>query len=308
MMIRYTKTAIVLGSAKEALLYFDHIIPVTLHLEMFRAGNLVLPPGFHRQILPPELRQAPQFMEELGVLSTSALWFGGRATVLEFIRREASGDVYDYPLELPRLPDHEFASAAEVFARAFSKFVADFGLKALPIDCFGNLFSEEDGGQFELVISLRSLRLADVSRCSWEQILEFRRDDEARDKLRRLRLFAYENYAGKSKDYIEDDILKRIADYDQAIKQWGFETTQSALNMLLNSKIMGGALTGSLVSTLFGAPTLAVATGVAGGALEIGRIALEVSKQRFALRKLITENPVSYISHVRSKLGNSNDA
>jgi hypothetical protein len=51
-----------------------------------------------------------------------------------------------------------------------------------------------------------------------------------------------------------------------------------------------------------------VATAAGGGVLEIGRIALEVSKQRFALRKLIAENPVSYISHVRSKLGNPNIA
>jgi hypothetical protein len=197
----------------------------------------------------------------------------------------------------------------EVYLEAFTSFVADFGLEALPVDCYGNLFSEKDGVQSEFVIRLASLRLVDVRRCSWEHLLEFRRDNEARDKLRRLRLFAYENYAGKSKDYVEDDILKRIADYDEAVKQWGLETTQSALNMLLTSKIVGEVSAGSLVSTFFGAPTLAAAAAVGGSALlEIGRIALEVSKQRLALRKLAAGNPVSYISHVRSKLGNSNNA
>ena len=72
--------------------------------------------------------------------------------------------------------------------------------------------------------------------------------------------------------------------------------------MLLNSKMLAGALGGSLVSTLFGAPAVAVATAVGGVSLEIGRIALEVGRQQFALRKLMTENPVSYISHARSIL------
>ncbi|MGI8569331.1 MAG: hypothetical protein ACR2KT_09830 [Methylocella sp.] len=198
---------------------------------------------------------------------------------------------FGFPPKIDDLSDGDYAEIEEVAARALYGFVDDFGLKALPLDCPGNLFSEEDADQSEIVISLASLRLVDASCCSWEQILEFRRDGEARDKLRRLRLFAYDNYAGKSKDYVEDDILKRIADYDEAAKQWGFETTLSALNMLL-------------VSTFFGAPSVAVATAVGGGVLEIGRLALDVTKQRFALRRLIRENPVSYISHVRSQLQN----
>jgi hypothetical protein len=297
--VRYANTAIVFGSVREALLYFDHIVPVNISWELVQVGakfgSLDLPRNFRDEVLPPELSRDPQFFKKL-VTVNNAVYDSQRIIIKKF----------GYPC-MPKsdilsdaLSDADCASQLETAATEFFSLVGDFGLQELTLDA-GDLCCVDDANQSEVVITLPSLSLVDVSHCSWEQILEFRRDDEARDKLRRLRLFAYENYAGKSKDYVEDDILKRIADYDRTVKQWGFETIQSALNMLLTSKVGGGALPGSLVSTLFGAPTLAVATAVGGGVLEIGRIALEVSKQRFALRKLTAENPVSYISHIRSK-------
>jgi hypothetical protein len=298
MMVRYANTAIVFGSVREAPLYFDHVIPVNISWDIAQVatkfGSWDLPRNFRDEILSPELSRDPQFCKKL-VTVNNAVYDFQRIMVKKF----------GFPPKIDflsdALSDADCASIGETAAKEFFSLVGDFGLKGLPLDGAGDLFCEDDADQSEVVITLPSLSLVDVSHCSWEQIFEFRRDDEAHDKLRRLRLFAYENYAGKSKDYVEDDILNRIADYDRVVKQWGFETIQSALNMLLNSKIMGGTLTGSLVSTLFGAPTLAVATAVGGGVLEIGRIALEVSKQRFALRKLTAENPVSYISHIRSK-------
>lgn len=296
MILRYTKTVVVFdGSVKEALLYFDHIIPVFLLgevLPLYKKQPIEDDQGFWNYRLLPDLkwRLVPDEKKILPPHLVDVAGFVGKlVAVNNAVSLALKGVNIDY-------------AAAEHITVLLNKFMDDFDLWTTPFVCSDRLFSAEDIDRSEIVISLASLKLVDVDRCSWEQIFEFRRDEEARDKLRRLRLFAYENYAGKSKDYVEDDILKRMADYDQAVKQWGFETTQGALNMLLNSKIMGGALTGSLVSTLFGAPILAVATAAAGGTLEIGRIALEVRKQRFALRKLAAENPVSYISLIKSKL------
>lgn len=299
MMVNYSKTAIAVGSAKEALLYFDKIIPVNLVLDfigpMSRGERLIFPEYFH-EVIPQNLRDNLQFLHGLADVNPA---------MHNFMRKYIQTKFHLKP-EIVGLSYEEYDSVERIAAEMFFSFVDNFGLKALPLDCGGDFSADEEPDQTESVISLATLDLVDASSCSWEQINEFRRDEEAQDKLRRLRLFAYENYSGKSKDYIEDDILKRIADYDEAVKQWGFETTQGAVNMLLNSKIVGGALTGSLVSTLVGAPTLAVATAVSGSILEIGRIALEVTKQRFALHKLIRENPVSYISYARSKLGSPN--
>jgi hypothetical protein len=82
----------------------------------------------------------------------------------------------------------------------------------------------------------------------------------------------------------------------------GFETRHGVLNMLLTSKMLAGALTGSFLSTLFGAPATVIVAAGAAIAIELGRTTLEVGKQRFAFRKLMTENPVSYISLAKAEL------
>jgi hypothetical protein len=164
------------------------------------------------------------------------------------------------------------------------------------------LIVEEDVEQSDVTMTVASLQLIHADNLSWQQILEFRRDSEARDKLRRLRLFAYDNYSGKPKQYIEDDILQRISDYEDAVKKWGFETKAGLLNMLLNSKMLAAGLTGSLISTLFHAPITALVTAGGGIGIEIGHVALELSKQRFAMRQMMVDNPVSYISWAKSKL------
>lgn len=209
-MVRYTKTAIVFGSSREALLYFDHIVPVNLGLELLPRENDLpdmrrkdwpdfrqVPDGLGGQFLPPSLRHDSQFLEKFSTLN--------QATGILLLK--LIGEKFGLPPRIVGISDGDYASIEKVAATAFYDFVDDFGLKTLPLDCSDNLFSEEDVDQSETVVSLASLRLIDADRCSWEQILEFRRDDVARDKLRRLRLFAYDNYSGKSKEYVEDDIL-----------------------------------------------------------------------------------------------------
>jgi hypothetical protein len=302
----YANTAITFGNLKGPLIYYDHVVPVFYGgmgalPHIFEAMHLgswgeplpdVLPIGFGvPDVYPPALRDNADFHDRLWLVNGYVAYLAIRAT--------ASKSEVDWR------SDEENAWSYKRATTAFYEFVNEFSLGKLPLD-FGNRVksqvSDESEPESDTVISLASLDLIDTERASWEQIREFRRDIEAHDKLRRLRLFAYANYQGKSKDFVEDDILTRIADYEAAVKKWGFETAQGALNMLLTSKVIGGALAGSLVSTLFGAPTIAVVAAASGGALEVGRISLEITKQRLALRSLMRENPVSFISYAREKL------
>ena len=293
-MTKYNNTAIVIGNTKEALLYFDHIIPVNLGVEWIKSQpeSVSLPPRLGEQILPPRLRKDPQFLESLVAVNEATTNILLKAVIAKF----------GLPPKIEGLSDSEYESIEEIGANAFYGLLDDFHLKELPVDCSINVVSEEGEDQSDISVTLLSLHLVDAESCPWEQILEFRRDIEARDKLRRLRLFAYDNYRNKSKGYIEDDILRRMADYEEAVKLWGFETRHSALNMLLTSKMLAGALTGSFLSSLFGAPaTVIIAAGTAV-AIELGRITLEVGKRRFEFRKLMAENPVSYISRAKAEL------
>jgi hypothetical protein len=309
-MVAYANTAIALGSSKNALLYFDHIVPlsacgVLLGREIVKKlyCSAPLPDeslfGGLDDILPPSLRSTG-FAARLALVSVEICRFAVEAIGHVGLECALSRGGLDSALSGSGLSDSELVKNT---ATVFYQFVNDFRLGGLPLDVGGSLPTGKPEPEPETVISLASLDLIDGERASWEQIKEFRRDVEARDRLRRLRLFAYANYQGKSKDFVADDILTRIADYEAAVKKWGFETAQGALNMLLTSKVFGGALAGSLLSTLFGAPTIAVVAAASGGALEIGRITLEITKQRLALRSLMRENPVSFISYAREKLG-----
>jgi hypothetical protein len=199
----------------------------------------------------------------------------------------------------------EYAAIEDTAVGAFYRFVDEFNLGGLPLDCGGGVPSGDEGPTGESIISLASLDLVDAEQASWDQIVEFRRDEEARAKLRRLRLFAYEKYQGKSLEFVKDDIETKIEDYDAAVKKWGFETAQGAINMLLTSKVIGGALAGSLISTLLGSPTMAVVAAASGSLLEIGHVTVEIAKQRLALKTLMRENPVSFISYAREHLDNA---
>jgi hypothetical protein len=241
-MVAYASTAITIGSLKSALLYFDHVIPVNLGLNMLshmlsRKGEASYPgfrpvPKFFGDIFPPPLCYNDNFFDRLASVNAATLNLLLKLNIQKF----------GFAPLIRGLSDSEYESVERTAATAFLQFVDEFSLGTFPLDT-GDVLSDEPGSESDTVISLASLDLIDAERCSWEQIHEFRRDTEARDKLRRLRLFAYANYQGKSKDFVEDDILIRIADYEAAVKKWGFETAQGALNMLLTSKVIGGALT-----------------------------------------------------------------
>jgi hypothetical protein len=154
------------------------------------------------------------------------------------------------------------------------------------------------------LITLSRLRVVDASKLPWEQIDEIRKDPVARDRLRRLRLFAFENYDHKTRDFVEDDLLSRIADYEASAKACGLETVQGRLSLVLNSKLAAGVLAGGFVSALFGQPVAGLVAGTAAAVLEVAGFMIELQKRRIAIESLARANPVSYVSYARECVKN----
>lgn len=48
---------------------------------------------------------------------------------------------------------------------------------------------------------------------------------------------------------------------------------------------------------------LAIAAAAEAAGIAIGKIAIEIGKKRFELQKAMAENPVSYITYAKEKLG-----
>lgn len=128
-----------------------------------------------------------------------------------------------------------------------ARFLADLGIHNASFTTGIEFVANSTLSTDDVAITVANLNLIDASRASLEQILEFRKDAEARIKLRRLRSFSLQNYSGKNRAFVEDDLSVRIADCEEAIRRWGFETRHAAMSMLFSSKLLGGAVGGSLI-------------------------------------------------------------
>src|SRR5262249_43810067 len=148
-------------------------------------------------------------------------------------------------------------------------------------------------------VSVHGIRVVDTDKVPLSQIIEFRRDKETMKKMRAFRLFAFEQYSGKDQAYIEDDLQRRLSDYEDAVKASGVDTKIKTLSFLFESKVLAGALATSAVALLMGDPRLAIEAFGAGTILEVGKLSLEFAKQRHELRKICRDNPISYIADAK---------
>jgi hypothetical protein len=158
-------------------------------------------------------------------------------------------------------------------------------------------------GPDDISLAICNASLIDTSRASWEQILEVRHDKLARQKLRNLRMFLRNNYTNKSRSYIEDDLSKRLDDYENVAKDHGFDTAISVLTMITSSKNLATFGAGSLAAALIGQPVVASASLATGITAEVARVVIEIVNGRHAFQKFTRDHPMAYVLDVRSRLG-----
>ena len=298
-MTLYQKNAVAMGDLKNAALYFDHLIPVTLHPEQFadESERDTLLERVAQELLPSDLSRDPHFEERLGKMNE----WTRRILQKEAIRR------HGLEPRIPGLTSSEYEDVEGAAAQAYFDFIEDFGLEDWPLTGKGGPPTASLEAHPELdgcpLLTLSQVPIIDASQASWNQIFDFRKDAAAREKLRRLRLFAFENYSGKQREYVEDDLRHRISEYKAVAERWGLETVQGALALVINSKLAAGVLAGSFLSALFGQPAAAVLAAGFAAATEIGHFGLELRRRRVAFQAFTRDNPVSYLIYTEEKLG-----
>lgn len=297
----YMNTAIAFGDLKNASLYFDHLVPIALFEELagekeMEQTNRVALAIRNADLVPPDLKECPGFLEELLEVNDASA---------NYILKEGTKR-YSLEQRIKGLSKEEFAAIEHVWTARYIELFLRYGLFRYPIvsaspDANGS-GSMTPGADVSPILTLANLSVIDASQATWEHIAELRGDPDARRRLRRLRLFAYDNYSGKSPAYIEDDLLTKVADYDETVKQWGFETVKGAIALVLNSRLSATTAAGAILSTLFGHPAEAMAVAAAAASVQMGRVALHLAERRFALQELVRDSPVSYITYSRKKL------
>lgn len=157
----------------------------------------------------------------------------------------------------------------------------------------------KDENNCDISLILPNLNLIDTSETPWEQILEFRKDNDASKKLRNLRLFFEDNYRGKDRQYIEDDLMKRLDDYEQITKEWGFQTITLTIGLILDSKNILAVSCAAIFGMRLEEPIIAA---IAGTFITIGKISLHLTNCRHAFKCKKNQNDLAYIIEGKERL------
>jgi hypothetical protein len=292
----YQKTTIATQKAKDAALYCTHVVPVALIWENHETLTMDIP-ALLSSLLPPYLRSDAEFVRQL----TDCIDFTSENVLDNKIHELNALD--------PMLAKQKMSELLKVkispLGFRIGKMVSD---NENAYAFFGKgIHADDEAGQDFLVTSLSGLELIDTSRLSWETILAIRSDPNASSKLRRLRLLFENNYCGKSRAYIEDDIIRRLDEYRLTVKEYHLETTALVLEQFLLSKSLLALGTSSVVACLAGAPIVACASLIAGASIEVGKAFLRVAKQRCKLDQQVQNLAIGYIVDVQRSIAPTND-
>jgi hypothetical protein len=325
----YHNTAIVFGDLKDALLHFEYVIPMNLsgasvglrpkaansgpaverfkELSLSMDGYRELNESFRNpedvvKLFPPHLASAPQFEKARNTFEGFLMMhmvktIEGQQTFEKYVKELANVVQANQPVDPNKL-----CPTIEELQTLFTFIVNRYQLKNVPVDCSHFSLNDSSNDNFDNCLSATQIRVIDTTKVTIPQIMEFRKDREAMNKMRGFRLFAYEQYIGKNKAFIEDDIQKRLADYDEAVKACGFDTKVKTLSFLFESKCLIGTFAASAVSLLMGNAQLAAEAFGAGTVIELGKLSLEYAKNKSEMRKICRENPVSYIADAKKAL------
>lgn len=277
-----------IGDLKSAAMFFDHVIPLSAR-------------GIHVQTYP-ESHTKESFYQLLDDLLPGDLKSGGiYHSVYQKVLRENE--------ELRRTRKHWFKEGMYEDEAIIAEGV-DFRIpfKEACQSLFSVSKSYRDSIQIEfdsentnylqgddIFISLINMHMVDVGRTSWDQIIEFRKDKENLNKYRKLRLFLFKNYQGKGMNYIQDDILQKIEDYNDCISKWKFKTKLTIFDTILSSKSLYSSSTATILSTLFQNPSLTALLGGSGVLIELGKISLKFFKAKRERIELNENSPIAYL-------------
>jgi len=115
-----------------------------------------------------------------------------------------------------------------------------------------------------LITALSDLAVVDEEKLVWEQVQEFRKDNDARSKFRRLMHWLDAEMINKPQTFVSDEISNRLEEYEWALKKHGIMTLLGTITDILDGKFLVGASAVGAFLTLLETPGLAAlaATGL----------------------------------------------
>lgn len=185
--------------------------------------------------------------------------------------------------------DHGLGLVLREVARSFS---TEHGIPMVPIyNLSADRNSEYREGERQVIVAtLSNLQIVDETNLTWVQVLEFRKDEEIRNKYKRFLHWLDKEMVGKNQAFFEDEIAIKLENYEDALKKHGIKTALGTIEEALDGKY----LIGGSVIILAGHPVLGVlVTGVLIGA----KVAVKLSQVKLDFEN-VERGPNSEISWV----------
>jgi hypothetical protein len=161
------------------------------------------------------------------------------------------------------------------------------------------------GDQTALLCIVEDLEIVDEQRLTWEQVIEFRKDVEARAAYRRFIHWLDASMVDKSVQYITDEINQRLERYEWSLRKHGIKTMIGGVSDTLNPKsLIGSSTAGIAINLIAGKPIWSLLT--AGGLL-VGRTAVSLAIALVERRDIaMNHREIAYVQQLKSEFGNTN--
>jgi len=287
-----TNVVVDLGSTKQSALFFDHVIPLDGVEGMSGIRSVIARPAVSpdpqkaqsiiSQLLPPDFGTEEQVADFASVAAIGLTAIQAAVGFYNCDEMNKKADEYSAKLSAPP---------------GLSKYTAD-----APVTVEAAVVDTEAGAALQAkraLVSVAQILVPDTQELGWDALIELRKDAAARQRLRRLRVFAAKEYAGKPRAFIEDDLLVRVEDYERTLKSWGIKTALGTLSTCLTLQTALEALFVGVAAQLSGlSPSGAFVTSLA---LPFGRFVVELGTIRLAREEAIRQYPLAYIADVKKR-------
>lgn len=292
-----TQNAVCFEDLKTAALYFDSVIPISFSSMQGRGeGNDVLfklPEDVPGEVLVHLIfgvtpTSSPEKWSYLGKYIDS--WDAFINAIHPARKRFANNYEDVKAIYLDDTSLGEQSSVRKEFRKLSTALGKSYATVVLPSE------SSSPNGSSYAALALSGVSLVDVSRASWEQILELRKDTDARARLRNLRLFFHNNYQEMPTSFIVDDLGRRLDEYNATRKRFGFESVTGCISSLLDAKSLQAAAATGIAAAFVGGPVAALSSAVF---VELGSVALEFSRRRFAVKEFENAHDLAYLIEAR---------
>jgi hypothetical protein len=158
------------------------------------------------------------------------------------------------------------------------------------------------GNLKEIVTCLDNIDVVDEDSLEWEQVLEFRKDKNVRNKIKRIIHWFDTDFVGKPLDYIQTEISIRLQDYQEGLKIHGIKTRKGIIKSVLNSKnvlmsISSSAIAGTFIGEL---SAIFAAIGTLIGTCSISILESFIEKKEFQNKNV----ELAFIHEVKKNIAN----